>query len=762
MIQNFVAFHDRTPAQLKEAADPFAAKGFRFNAIAIYGDPKSPLLAASMLLRDTVVAQTAQWNLKTDQFQALFNEMAGKGFCPTVVSATGPASDPRFAVIFEPAPGGVIQRALINIDAATLNQENADALTRGDRLRSIAIYGSPATRRYAATWWPNPTGVKWQVFIDLDPATDQQVFDGMTSQWGRPAYTSRSADGRYASVYEDNSVGTWAAVSELTSAQYQQKINEVTSEGLFPMCIQAGGSPASQARFTAIFASGEDALLRQFSVTGESLPELKPLDDLMELGMKKSGTRAGSLALAYQGKPIHARGYTWAEPGYPLTQPDSLFRVASCSKAITAIVVLQLIEQSGGAAADELVQPLLKLTPPPGMSFSGPGWVDQIKVKHLLAHLSGLHHGMALPTVVGQAYGHFPVTKREYICHALCDMKFAPGGPVPTGVDNYSNTGYTLLGMWIEAKTGLAYEQAVQKLLFKPLNITVARIGRSLAAERAPGEVFYHSTSFTVDRSQVSSDQPFVATQYGCGGEMILNDAGGSWVISAADFARLLATLDRRPAGPVFKKPETTQMFFDCGVWEGVSPTENGKDAGGNPVTTRCKGGGFSGTGAVVLHRDDHLSVAAIENYDFWPADAAMSLGGVANTFHNFQINERLNQLTGSLAYPFLLARRWRLNSNGFEVDLLIKSIDENGNFKGEIKQGAQTDPVGGVWNKAAGRLTFTRQTGGSDAALLQVYTGYLLQGDNRLAGSFEAFAGTGGQATRSVFGWMAWLPESI
>lgn len=37
LIINFVAFHNRTATQLKAAAVPFAAQGFRFNSIAFGG-----------------------------------------------------------------------------------------------------------------------------------------------------------------------------------------------------------------------------------------------------------------------------------------------------------------------------------------------------------------------------------------------------------------------------------------------------------------------------------------------------------------------------------------------------------------------------------------------------------------------------------------------------------------------------------------------------------------------------------------------------
>ena len=39
-----------------------------------------------------------------------------------------------------------------------------------------------------------------------------------------------------------------------------------------------------------------------------------------------------SVAVARAGAMVANRGYTWAEPGYPMTQPDTLFRVASVTQ----------------------------------------------------------------------------------------------------------------------------------------------------------------------------------------------------------------------------------------------------------------------------------------------------------------------------------------------------------------------------------------------------------------------------------------------
>ena len=48
--------------------------------------------------------------------------------------------------------------------------------------------------------------------------------------------------------------------------------------------------------------------------------------------MQKNRVRRRALAVVKGTRLVLARGYTGAEPPYPVTQPDSIFRIASCSK----------------------------------------------------------------------------------------------------------------------------------------------------------------------------------------------------------------------------------------------------------------------------------------------------------------------------------------------------------------------------------------------------------------------------------------------
>jgi hypothetical protein len=53
------------------------------------------------------------------------------------------------------------------------------------------------------------------------------------------------------------------------------------------------------------------------------------LDDLLETFMKTNNVHAAQLAVLKKGVVIYNRAFTWAEPGYRITEPTESFRLAS-------------------------------------------------------------------------------------------------------------------------------------------------------------------------------------------------------------------------------------------------------------------------------------------------------------------------------------------------------------------------------------------------------------------------------------------------
>jgi spore germination protein YaaH len=107
-----------------------------------------------------------------------------------------------------------------------------------------------------------------------------------------------------------------------------------------------------------------------------------------------------------------------------------------------------------------------------------------------------------------------------------------------------------------------------------------------------------------------------------------------------------------------------------------------------------------------------------------------------------------------------LVTGQWTLNGNGFQGDLTITAADADGTLHGTMYGG---QPIIGFWDETAQKITFMKivpppSGQAPDPSTYQVYTGYLFSNGTEftLAGSFEAFAGSGGTASRTVFGWTA------
>ena len=77
-------------------------------------------------------------------------------------------------------------------------------------------------------------------------------------------------------------------------------------------------------------------------MTGEAFVGSLEIDRVAMRFMKAHSIRAMSIAIAREGVLTGNRGYTWAEPEYPITQPDTRFRIASVAKLFTCAAISRL------------------------------------------------------------------------------------------------------------------------------------------------------------------------------------------------------------------------------------------------------------------------------------------------------------------------------------------------------------------------------------------------------------------------------------
>ncbi|MFC7483926.1 serine hydrolase [Luedemannella flava] len=559
------------------------------------------------------------------QFQTFFDTWAAQGYTPVLLTATGPASNPVFAAVMERSSSGVsLTRHLLrtgsNTDSGTIDYWLAQARTNNWIPRCIAPYGTAADRRFAIVLDPNPTRELWSVagWWGESSSDYQQRYNAQAQQWARPALVSVNPDATYTSVFRADSLGALVARHNMTSAGYQAEYNTLVGQGYYPIHVQAGG-PAGSTRFAALFATRDIPATRAYTQTGTYVAAFAAVDNKVRQFMSSTGTRAVGVAITRGGRLVHARGYTWAESGYPTTQPTTMFRLASCSKPLTSIAIHQLIQQ-GRLTLNTTLQSVLGLTAAPGGTMDSR--FRNITVQHLLTHTAGWDRSEVsdLPSVntVAAAFGqtNLPVTKLQVARYmAGRPLQFAPGAE-----QEYSNLGYLMLGLIIERLRGTAYATSVQQTMFTPLGLS--RPHRSIArqSQQLAGTVRQHDTAPGWDDLRIvpsAIDGPAAGSSarlplaYG-GEDLVLFDAFGGWTMAPVDYAKILASFAIGNANPLLTQATVNAMWTVPSLYASATDVElpnyaNGwnswNEAGG--VRGFEHGGGMPGVATRIVYRTD-------------------------------------------------------------------------------------------------------------------------------------------------------------
>ena len=303
-------------------------------------------------------------------------------------------------------------------------------------------------------------------------------------------------------------------------------------------------------------------------MTGTAVPELASFDRVITDLMKKWGIPGGAIAVVKDGRLVLARGYGYADvqANTPVA-PDALFRIASVSKPVTAVAILRLVEE-GRLDLDAKAFPLLpSLTPPAGSTVDAR--LDAITIRQLLTHLGGWdrdrsYDPMFRATQIATALGTTGPASAESV------IRFMRGQPLdftPGERYAYSNFGYAVLGRVIERVTGQSYGAYVTDAVLRPMGVTRMRLGRSLLADRAPGEVRYYDGGGVT--SSVFTANAAVPWPYG-GFHLEAMDAHGGWIASAVDLARFITAVDGLPTRADFLRPESIERMIarPPAVWD--------------------------------------------------------------------------------------------------------------------------------------------------------------------------------------------------
>lgn len=353
-------------------------------------------------------------------------------------------------------------------------------------------------------------------------------------------------------------------------------------------------------------------------------PALKPLDALFTKFMKTHSVPGCTVAITDHGRLVYSRGFGVSDVASQTpVNPKNLFRIASISKPITAVAILQLVEQ-GKLKLDDPVFQILKYEPHLVDGQKMDDRQSQITIRHLLQHRGGWDRDKSFDAMFqsirfADSLGTpAPAGPNEVIrCMRGLPLDFDPGQRYA-----YSNYGYCLLGRVIEKLTAQPYDQYVKQHVLAPLGINTMKLGRTRLEDRSDTEVLYYDPGADESVFQVDRKQP-VPLAYGAF-NLEAMDAHGGWLASAIDLARFAAAFDNpekcpilnassigemyeRPAGEPEKDAsgKTRDNWYSLGWF--VRQTANGGK-------TTWHTGSLPGTSTILIRRADGRNVVVLFN----------------------------------------------------------------------------------------------------------------------------------------------------
>ncbi len=394
-----------------------------------------------------------------------------------------------------------------------------------------------------------------------------------------------------------------------------------------PSRSQGGVEPFSRRRFLGTAGAALGGVgMGSFHSRAADAPVLASFDREMAAFMEPRGIPGGALAVVKNGRLVYAKGYGYADRDREsFATPETLFRIASISKPITAVAVMRLV-QEGRLKLDDRVFDYIDLEPVVESGGKPDARLKRITIRQCLQHTGGWDRDASFDPmfrsdrIAGAVGVERPADANAVIRYMLGKpLDFDPGTKYA-----YSNFGYCVLGRVIEKVTGARYADHVKRAILHPMGIRRMQIGRSMEGFQAAGETrYYMPEGKDKPAANVFSKGPGkVPWPYG-GFHLEAMDAHGGWIASAVDLARFAAAMDqpqkagvlnaasnrelhRPPAAPVSRQDGRLKAYYYGLGWL-VRPKGNGK-------ANSWHGGSLPGTNTLLVRRWDGLSWAVLFN----------------------------------------------------------------------------------------------------------------------------------------------------
>jgi CubicO group peptidase (beta-lactamase class C family) len=223
------------------------------------------------------------------------------------------------------------------------------------------------------------------------------------------------------------------------------------------------------------------------AATSEAAPAAVPdrntyqaVNAFLQEQMAAIGLPGAAIVVVHDGVPVHSAAYGRADnSGRPMTA-DTPVLLASTTKSLTAIAVMQQAE-AGRLRLDEPVRTYLPWFTLQDSRASG------ITVRHLLHQASGM---ASKDTAFEGSFAQGPEALEE----GVRDLAGSPLAGVPGAAFGYANANFNVLGLLVQTVSGQPFGDYMRQHVFEPLGMSHSHSTR--AAAREDGLAAGHSLWF--------------------------------------------------------------------------------------------------------------------------------------------------------------------------------------------------------------------------------------------------------------------------
>ncbi len=511
--QAWQARHNLTPSEYQTAFNSLFQQGYRLKSVSGYVSGGSERYAG-LWVKEAGPEWQSRFGLSPADFQKFFDDYFKQGYRLTWVSAHEAGGGLRYEGIWEKKPGPAWQ-GRVNMTSAEYQQAFDSFKQQGYRPVHLYGYSSGGSARFAAIW-EKSGGSAYEVRDNLTADQYQKTFTDLSEKGYRLTNISGYHVGGqdyYTGIWEKTGGPWWWSRNGTPDAWYQNVFDNFYYQGYQPVLITA-------------FTSGSGGRLNSiWDNSNFSAADLQLISSKITAYMDSNQVPGLALAITKDDRLVYAAGFGYAdkESGEE-AGPTSLFRVASVSKQFTSAAIMKLVETKTLDLGEHVFGPNSVL----GSEFPTPPGnqkINEITVKHLLEHVSGLSDTPDDPMFDNVSYNH-----AQLISWVLNDPARKMTRDANTQWE-YLNFGYCLLGRVIEKKTHKSYEEYVREAVLHPSGITDMAVGANSPAQRKPREVkYYPADAYNLN-----------VTRF---------DSHGGWVASPVDLARFLVRVDGSTAKP--------------------------------------------------------------------------------------------------------------------------------------------------------------------------------------------------------------------